>query len=78
MVRQVVESKAMEEGVEENRTALKTIFLPNEKPLPLHSKAAGVSLSTLYIPEIRTVLNGSRFRMPAFPDAVQTGRMQPT
>lgn len=38
MVRQVVESKAMEEGVEENRTALKTIFLPNEKILPLHPK----------------------------------------
>lgn len=38
MVRQVVESKAMEEGVEENRTAWKTIFFTKRKILPLHPK----------------------------------------
>lgn len=78
MVRQVVESKAMEEGVEENRTAWKTIFFTKRKNPAASSEVAGFSLSSLTIPETRAALNGSRFRMPAFPDAVQTGRMQPT
>lgn len=60
----------------QNSTFMKYSY--KRKTLPLRPEAAGFSLSALYIPETRAVLNGSRFRMPAFPDAVQTGRMQPT
>lgn len=50
-----------------------------KRKAPVASFRSGGGFTTYLIyPETRAFLNGSRFRMPAFPDAVQTGRMQPT
>lgn len=57
----------------QNSTFMKYLYKRNA---PVASFRSGKGVT--YIPETRLFLNGSRFRMPAFQDAVQTGRMQPT